>query len=166
MYAGKNHQKINKIRSLLQQQLYNTKTDTIRGHWNKSWPLNSDNQQPKTKSVRLPSSSCQLCKNTVRVNSKRLMCIHCISSVHLQWSTQKAILIYRAHEGVSENCHFKELCFSGLREFQEMTVTSPTKIDSLDYENNYMLDFKSHRKHLRIGYLKHNPWSRYLMRSM
>ena len=39
----------------------------------------------------------------------------------------------KAHEWVCENCHFKELSFSGLREFQEITVTSPpTTINSVE----------------------------------
>ena len=50
----------------------------------------------------------------------------------------EAILIKNsppAHKWVCENCHFKELPFSGLREFPEVTVTSPTTINSVEYEN-------------------------------
>ena len=50
----------------------------------------------------------------------------------------------KAHEWVCENCHFKELPYLGLREFQEITVTSPT-IDSVEYENIHILNFKSQK---------------------
>ena len=80
------------------------------------------------------------------------MCIHCKCLLYLQCSTLKAILIiknsFKAHEWVCESCHFKELSFSGLREFQEITATSPTTINSVD-----ILNFKNHRKHLSIGNL-------------
>ena len=114
---------------------------------------NRDKQQTKRKSDRLPSSACELCSKTVRINSKRLMCIHCKSLVYLQCSTLKAVLIKnsgQAHEWVCESCHFKELPFSGLREFQEITITSPATVNSLKYENIHILNFKSHRKHLSI----------------
>ena len=68
----------------------------------------------------------------------------------------EAILIKnspKAHKWVCENCHFKELPFSGLREFPEVTVTSPTTINSVEYENIHVLNFTSHRKHLSIGHL-------------
>ena len=39
-------------------------------------PANRDNQQTKPKSDRLRSSTCNLCNKTVRINSKKLMCIH------------------------------------------------------------------------------------------
>ena len=42
----------------------------------------------------------------------------------------------------------KELSLSGLREFQEITATSPRTINSVD-----ILNFKSHRKHLSMGNL-------------
>ena len=38
----------------------------------------------------------------------------------------------KAHEWVCESCHFRELPFSGLREFHEITATSPTRINSVD----------------------------------
>ena len=120
-------------------------------------PVNRDNQQTKPKSDRLRSSTCNLCNKTVRINSKKLMCIHCKSLVHLQCSTLKAILIIKnsrkAHEWVCESCHFRELPFSGVREFHEITATSPTKINSVDYENIHISNFKSHRKHQSIGHL-------------
>ena len=85
------------------------------------------------------------------------MCIHRKSLVHLQCSTLKAILIIKnsrkAHEWVCESCHFRELPFSGVREFHEITATSPTKINSVDYENIHISNFKSHGKHLSIGHL-------------
>ena len=56
-------------------------------------------------------------------------------------------------ERVCESCHFKELLFSGLREFQEITATSTTTINSVEYENIHILNFKSHRKHLSIEHL-------------
>ena len=59
----------------------------------------------------------------------------------------------KAHEWVCESCHFRELPFSGVREFHEITATSPTKINSVDYENIHISNFKSHRKHLSIGHL-------------
>ena len=72
--------------------------------------------------------------------------------VALQCSTLKAILIiknsWKAHEWVCESCHLKELSLSGLREFQEITATSPRTINSVD-----ILNFKSHRKHLSMGNL-------------
>ena len=61
--------------------------------------------------------------------------------------------ILKAHEWVCGNCHFKELPFSRLREFPEVTVTSPTTINSVEYENIHVLNFTSHRKHLSIGHL-------------
>ena len=95
-------------------------------------PANCDNQQTKPKFDRLPLYTCKLCNKTVRINSKKLMYIDCRSLVHLQCSTVIAILIIKnsskAHECVYENSHFKELPFSGLCEFQEITVTSPTAI--------------------------------------
>ena len=88
----------------------------------------------------------------VRINSKKFMCIHCKCLLHLQCSTLKAILIIKdsckAHEWVCESCHLKELFFSGLREFQEITATSPKTINTID-----ILNFKSHRKHLIVGNL-------------
>ena len=84
------------------------------------------------------------------------MCIHCKSLMHLQCSTLKAILIKnsrKAHDWVCESCHFKELPFSGLREFHEITATSPTTINSVYYENIHILNLKSHGKHLSIGHL-------------
>ena len=85
------------------------------------------------------------------------MRIHCRSLVHLQCSTLKAILIVKnsrkAHELVCESCHFKELPFSGLREFQQITATLPTTINSVEYENIHILNFTSHRKHPSIGHL-------------
>ena len=60
---------------------------------------------------------------------------------------------FLSHEWVYESCHFKELHFSWLREFHETTATSPTKINNVGYENFHILNFKSHRKHLSIGYL-------------
>ena len=112
-------------------------------------PANRDNQQTKPKSDRLPSSTCELCNKTVRIKSKKLMCIHCKSLVHLQCSTLKAILIIensrKAHEWVCP--------FSGLREFHEITATSPTTITSVDYENIHILNLESHGKHLSIGHL-------------
>ena len=84
-------------------------------------PANRDNHQTKPEFDRLRSSTCDLCNKTVRINSKKLMCIHCKSLVHLQCSTLKAILIIKssrkAHEWVCESCHFRELPFSELREF-------------------------------------------------
>ena len=69
----------------------------------------------------------------------------------------KAILIIKnsrkARKWACESCHFKELTFSGLREFHEITAASPTKINGVDYENIHILNFKSHRKHLSIGHL-------------
>ena len=59
----------------------------------------------------------------------------------------------KAHEWVCESCHFKELPFSGLREFHEITATSPTRINSIDCENIHILNLKSHGKHLSIGNL-------------
>ena len=88
MYAEENHQKIIKIGSLLQQQFCYTQTDTASRYG----PANRDNQQNKLKPDSLPSSTCELCNKTVQVNSKRLMCTHCKSSVHLQYSTLKPIL--------------------------------------------------------------------------
>ena len=77
--------------------------------------------------------------------------------MHLQCFTLKAILIIKnsrkAHEWVCESCHFRELPFSGVREFHEITATSPTKINSVDYENIHISNFKSHGKHLSIGHL-------------
>ena len=91
------------------------------------------------------------------INSKKLLHIHCESFVHLQCSTLKAILFIKssriAHEWVCESCHFKELPFSGLHEFHEITATSPTTINSVDYENIHILNLKSHGKHLSIGHL-------------
>ena len=58
-------------------------------------PANHDNQQTKPKSDRLASSTCELCNKTVRINSKKLTCIHCKSLVHLQCSTLKAIPIIK-----------------------------------------------------------------------
>ena len=85
------------------------------------------------------------------------MCIHCRSLVHLQCSTLKAILILKnsrkTHKWVYESFHFKELPFSGLLEFLEITATSPTTTNSADYENIHILNLKSHGKHLSIGYL-------------
>ena len=79
------------------------------------------------------------------------MCIHYRSLVNLQCSTLKAILIIKnsrkSHEWVCENYHFKELSFSRLREFQEITVKSPTTIDSVGCENIHILNCKSHKKH-------------------
>ena len=119
-------------------------------------PAKCDHQQTKPKSDRLRSSACNLCNKTVRINSKKLMCIHCKSLVHLQCSTLKAILIIKnsrkAHEWVCESCHFRELPFSGFREFHEITATSPTKINSVDYENIHISNVNSHRKHLSIGH--------------
>ena len=120
-------------------------------------PANRDNQQTKPKSDHLRSSTCDLCNKTVRTNSKKLMCIHCKSLLHLQCSTLKAILIIKksrkAYQWVCESCHFKELPFSGVREFHGITGTSPTKINGVDYENIHVSNFKSQRKHLRIGHL-------------
>ena len=49
------------------------------------------------------------------------------SLVHLKCSTLKSILIIKnsrkAHEWVCESYHFEQLPFSGLREFQEFSVT-------------------------------------------
>ena len=108
--------------------------------------MNPDNQQTKPKSDCLPSFTCQLGNETVRR-----------SLVHLQCSTLKATLIIknsrRAREWVCEFCVFKELPFSGLSEFQEITVTTPTTIYSVEYENIHILVFKSDRKHLSIGHL-------------
>ena len=85
------------------------------------------------------------------------MCIHCKSLVHLQCSTLKAILILKnsckTHEWVYESFHFKELPFSGLLEFLEITAISPTTTNSADYENIHILNLKSHGKHLSIGHL-------------
>ena len=58
-----------------------------------------------------------------------------------------------ARKCVRESCYFKELPLSGLREFQEITVTSPTTFDSVEYENIHILNFNSHRKHLTIEHL-------------
>ena len=155
MYAEENHQKIIKTRlynnnsSATHRLILSGDIETNPG------PVTPDNQQTKPKSDRLPSSACQLCNKAVRMNSKRLMCINCRSLVHLQCSTLNAILIIKnsrkAHDRVCESCHFKELPFSGLRELQEITVTSPTTIDSVEYENIHILNFKSHKKHLSVG---------------
>ena len=114
-------------------------------------PANRDNQQTKPKSDRIRSSNCDLCNKTVQINSKKLMCIHCKSLVHLQCSTLKAILMIKnsrkAHEWVCESCHFKEPPFSGLREFHEITAT---KINSIDYENIHVSNFNGYRKNLSI----------------
>ena len=59
----------------------------------------------------------------------------------------------KAHEWVCESCHLKELPFSGLHEFHEITATSPTAINSVDYENIHILNLKSHGKPLSIGHL-------------
>ena len=56
---------------------------------------NRDNQQTKPKSDRLRSSTFHICNRTVRINSKKLMCIHCKSMVNLQCSTLKATLVIR-----------------------------------------------------------------------
>ena len=102
-------------------------------------PMNPDNKHTKPKSDGLPSSTSQLCNKTVRINSKRLMSIHCRCFVHLQSSTLKAIHITKnsrkAHGWVCENCYFKELPFSRMRQFQEITVTSPPTDDSIECEN-------------------------------
>ena len=72
----------------------------------------------------------------------------------------KGILIIKnsskAREWLCEKCYFKELPYSGLRGFQEITVASPT-IDSLEYENIHILNFNSHRKHLSNGHLNTQP---------
>ena len=106
-------------------------------------PANRDNQQTKPKSDRLRSSTCDLCNKTVRINSKKLMCIHCKSLVHLQCSTLKAILIIKnsrkAHEWVCESCHFRELPFSGVRVFHEITATSPTTINRVREHSYFKL---------------------------
>ena len=106
-------------------------------------PANCDNQQTKPKSDRSPSSNCELCNKTVRINSKKLMCIHCKSLVHLQCSTLKAILIIKnsrkAHEWVCESCHFRELPFSGVRIFHEITATSPTTINRVREHSYFKL---------------------------
>ena len=119
-------------------------------------PANCDNHPTKPKSDRQRSSTCDLCNKTVRINSKKLMCIHCKSLVHLQCFTLKAILIIKnsrkAHEWVCESCHFRELPFSGVREFHEITAISLTKINSVDYENIHISNVNSHRKHLSIGH--------------
>ena len=78
-------------------------------------PANRDNPHTKPKSDHLPSSTCELCNKTVRINSKKLMCIHCKSLVNLQCSTLKGILIIKnsrkAHEWACKSCNFKELPF-------------------------------------------------------
>ena len=106
-------------------------------------PANRDNQQTKPKSDRLRSSTCNLCNKTVRINSKKLMCIHCKSLVHLQCSALKAILIKKnsrkAHEWVCESCHFRELPFSGVRVFHEITATSPTTINRVREHSYFKL---------------------------
>ena len=85
------------------------------------------------------------------------MRIHSKSLVHLQLSTLKATLTIKnsrkAHEWVCEICHFKELPFSGIREFHEIIGTSPASINSVDYENIYILNLRSHGRHLSIGHL-------------
>ena len=77
------------------------------------------------------------------------MCIHCKRLVRLKCSTLKAILIIKncleAHEWVCESFHFKELPFSGLLEFQEIIATSLTTINSVEYENIHILNFKSQK---------------------
>ena len=87
-------------------------------------PANRDNQQTKPKSDRLRSSTCDLCNKKVQINSKKLMCIHCKSLVHLQCFALKVILIIKnsrkAHEWVCESCHFKELPFSGVVNFMRL----------------------------------------------
>ena len=92
MYAEENHQKIIKTRSLLQQQFCYTLTVLPGDIETNPGPVNPDNQQMKPKSDRLPST-CQLGNKTVRINSKKLLCIHCRSLVHFQCSTLKAMLI-------------------------------------------------------------------------
>ena len=102
-------------------------------------PMNPDNKHTKPKSDGLPSSTSQLCHKTVQINSKSLMSIHCRCFVQLQSSTLKAIHITKnsskAHEWVCENCYFKELPFSRMREFQEITVTFPATDDIIECEN-------------------------------
>ena len=84
---------------------------------------------------------------TVRIDSKKLMCIYCKCLVHLQCLALKAILIIKtprkAHEWVCESCLFKELSFSGLREFHEITATSLTTINSVDYKNIYISNLEN-----------------------
>ena len=48
----------------------------------------------------------------------------------------------KVHEWVCESCRFKKLPFSGVREFHEITATSPININSLDYENIHISNFK------------------------
>ena len=55
-------------------------------------PGTPNNHQTKPKSDRLPLSTYQLCNNTVRINSKTLMCLHSRSLVNFQCSTLNAVL--------------------------------------------------------------------------
>ena len=92
-------------------------TDTVGVHWNKPWTGQfCDNQQPKPKSDRLRSSACDLCNKTVRINSKKLMCMYCKSFVHLQYMNGYVKVVisknFLSQECVCESCHFKELPFS------------------------------------------------------
>ena len=121
-------------------------------------PVSRDNQETKPKSDRLPSSTRELCNKTMRLDSKKLMCIHCTAILIIKNSR-------KAYDWVCESCHFnplsasftkwsnirkqfvgKELPFSGLHEFHKITATSTT-INSVDYENIHISNFKSHRKH-------------------
>ena len=82
------------------------------------------------------------------------MCIHWRSLAHLQCSTLRAIVYSRkGHEWVCQSCHLKELPFSGLCKFQEITLISPTTIDNVEHENTYVLYFKSYKRHLSIRHL-------------
>ena len=85
------------------------------------------------------------------------MCIRCRSLDYLQCCTLEAILIMKnslkVHEWVCENCHFKEVPFPGLHEFQEITVISPTAIGNVEYEKIHILNFKNQRKHLSTGHV-------------
>ena len=88
-------------------------------------PVNPTESNRKCKNKSFPSF-CQECNRTVKKNSKRLLCIHCNSLVHLKLigtNSTKGLKSYDPRRWICCRCYLKELPFFNTQNLPEETIS-------------------------------------------
>ena len=116
-------------------------------------PVNLTESKRNRKQNKYFPSLCQKCNKTVKANSKRLLCIHCNSLVHLKCistNATKRLNSYNPQRWICYRCYLKELPFFNTQNLSEETISIK---DQTTQNNLHSQALEQNRNHLSIAHL-------------
>ena len=118
-----------------------------------SGPINPTELNRNHKQNKSFSSFCQECNKTVKTNSKRVLCIHCNSLVHLKCistNSTKRLKSYDPQRWIFHRCYLKEIPFFNTQNLSQETIS----ITDQTIQNNVHSEaLETNRNHLSIAHL-------------